>query len=80
MIDQFLYGYRLSASDGSVSRWSFFNRNDHISLAIKLKNGVLYTFIDEARALPNWAAVRELNWECVVYQFYPDDMKFSLKE
>ena len=64
MTNQYIYGYRLSHEDGSRSRWTFINDDDHIlTLRIKLKNGARFHFSKESEFVYNWASNRRLEVE-----------------
>lgn len=76
---QLLYGFHISAPDGSKSGWKFFNQPDHIEISIKLQNGAFHHYNSDlmAMSLDHWCFVREFRLETVQYQFDPETMQFT---
>lgn len=76
-----LFGYKLSAEDGSESRWIFVNSsNAPISIALTQKNGAWQIYEGYSEGIQPWAAPRELKVETCVFDFDPVSMSFTREE
>lgn len=76
-----IFGYKLSAEDGSESRWMFINeRFQRLVLPLRLKNGATLQFDGFGDEIIAWAAPRELTVERLVFDFDPIAMAFTREE
>lgn len=75
---QQLFGYKLSAPDGSESKWVFINNNDQeFSIWLRAKNGAVIKYMGYADGIIRWASPRELKVSTCVFDFDPVAMAFT---
>lgn len=73
---QYIYGYRLTHSDGSTSKWKFLDETSALlAIDIRTKENVNYRYSGHFEDIDAWASPRDITVECIKFQFDPDKME-----